>query len=103
MSRLGSKENPLRLNVHEQSKAMHLLALCEEKGWKVIIAMNSTEPEDLRDLDRKLNPQTVEYIRPKFGRNEPCPCGSGKKYKKCHADSDFGLTENSGNLENSPA
>lgn len=22
----------------------------------------------------------------KIGRNEPCPCGSGKKYKKCHAD-----------------
>ncbi len=22
---------------------------------------------------------------PKVGRNEPCPCGSGKKYKKCHA------------------
>jgi SEC-C motif-containing protein len=21
---------------------------------------------------------------PKVGRNEPCPCGSGKKYKKCH-------------------
>ncbi|MBM3926264.1 MAG: hypothetical protein FJ320_09845 [SAR202 cluster bacterium] len=21
----------------------------------------------------------------KIGRNEPCPCGSGKKYKKCHA------------------
>jgi uncharacterized protein YecA (UPF0149 family) len=20
---------------------------------------------------------------PKIGRNEPCPCGSGKKYKKC--------------------
>ena len=20
----------------------------------------------------------------KIGRNEPCPCGSGKKYKKCH-------------------
>jgi SEC-C motif len=25
------------------------------------------------------------YVRgsPKIGRNEPCPCGSGKKYKKC--------------------
>lgn len=23
---------------------------------------------------------------PKVGRNEPCPCGSGKKYKKCHGD-----------------
>lgn len=22
------------------------------------------------------------------GRNDPCPCGSGKKYKKCHADED---------------
>jgi preprotein translocase subunit SecA len=21
---------------------------------------------------------------PKIGRNEPCPCGSGKKYKHCH-------------------
>ncbi|MCX6706391.1 MAG: SEC-C metal-binding domain-containing protein [Candidatus Woesebacteria bacterium] len=20
----------------------------------------------------------------KIGRNDPCPCGSGKKYKKCH-------------------
>ncbi len=26
------------------------------------------------------------YVRatPKVGRNDPCPCGSGKKYKKCH-------------------
>ncbi len=22
--------------------------------------------------------------QPKIGRNEPCPCGSGKKYKQCH-------------------
>jgi len=22
---------------------------------------------------------------PKVGRNDPCPCGSGKKYKRCHA------------------
>jgi uncharacterized protein YecA (UPF0149 family) len=31
-------------------------------------------------------PQKVETIRravPKVGRNDPCPCGSGKKYKKC--------------------
>ncbi len=25
---------------------------------------------------------------PKVGRNEPCPCGSGKKYKKCHGGAD---------------
>ena len=27
--------------------------------------------------------QTVVREEPKIGRNDPCPCGSGKKYKKC--------------------
>jgi preprotein translocase subunit SecA len=26
----------------------------------------------------------VRRDQPKVGRNDPCPCGSGKKYKKCH-------------------
>jgi uncharacterized protein YecA (UPF0149 family) len=32
-------------------------------------------------------PEQIESVRraaPKVGRNDPCPCGSGKKYKKCH-------------------
>jgi preprotein translocase subunit SecA len=29
-------------------------------------------------------PTTVRRSQPKVGRNDPCPCGSGKKYKKCH-------------------
>ena len=28
-------------------------------------------------------PTTVKREAPKVGRNDPCPCGSGKKYKKC--------------------
>jgi len=28
--------------------------------------------------------KTVKHEGPKVGRNDPCPCGSGKKYKKCH-------------------
>ena len=31
----------------------------------------------------KKKPATVKRDRPKVGRNDPCPCGSGKKYKKC--------------------
>ncbi|SRR6266567_1460326 len=27
---------------------------------------------------------TQQAVSPKVGRNQPCPCGSGKKYKKCH-------------------
>ncbi|MEJ2618915.1 MAG: YchJ family protein [Candidatus Thiodiazotropha sp.] len=35
-------------------------------------------------VDGKLvTPQTEVRKQPKVGRNEPCPCGSGKKYKKC--------------------
>jgi uncharacterized protein len=36
--------------------------------------------------DRRELAETAEtYVRsePKIGRNEPCPCGSGRKYKKC--------------------
>ena len=29
-------------------------------------------------------PATVRREEPKVGRNDPCPCGSGKKYKQCH-------------------
>jgi preprotein translocase subunit SecA len=28
--------------------------------------------------------KTVRREEPKVGRNDPCPCGSGRKYKKCH-------------------
>jgi SEC-C motif-containing protein len=28
-------------------------------------------------------PTTISRTGPKVGRNDPCPCGSGKKYKKC--------------------
>ena len=31
-------------------------------------------------------PRPNPFVKPiaKVGRNEPCPCGSGKKYKQCH-------------------
>jgi uncharacterized protein len=40
---------------------------------------------DLRQLWKSLGPR-VEAVRraAEPGRNDPCPCGSGKKYKKCH-------------------
>jgi SEC-C motif domain protein len=31
----------------------------------------------------KIVPTTITRSAPKVGRNEPCPCGSGKKYKQC--------------------
>lgn len=34
--------------------------------------------------DSAEKPETVVRGAPKVGRNDPCPCGSGKKYKQCH-------------------
>ena len=34
--------------------------------------------------DEPVSTQTVHRNDDKVGRNDPCPCGSGKKYKKCH-------------------
>jgi preprotein translocase subunit SecA len=52
------------------------------------------EPEAPRPAQLNLNrgadsasaerPRTVQRVEEKVGRNDPCPCGSGKKYKKCH-------------------
>ncbi len=36
------------------------------------------------DEDDAPNPASAAGAVPKVGRNDPCPCGSGKKYKKCH-------------------
>lgn len=40
---------------------------------------------DVRDyFFKKSIPGTVRRESPKVGRNDPCPCGSGKKFKSCH-------------------
>ncbi|HMN20966.1 MAG TPA: UPF0149 family protein [Ottowia sp.] len=39
---------------------------------------------DLHAIARALGPRVLPVLHPpKVGRNDPCPCGSGKKYKKC--------------------
>jgi preprotein translocase subunit SecA len=40
--------------------------------------------EALGDDDEAVQPQLPADTGPKVGRNDPCPCGSGKKYKHCH-------------------
>ena len=34
--------------------------------------------------DETVRPEPVRNTGPRVGRNDPCPCGSGKKYKQCH-------------------
>jgi hypothetical protein len=53
-----------------------------------MLGVAKTKPlELLSDVDGTRVSQgfTVKHETPKVERNDPCPCGSGKKYKKCHA------------------
>jgi preprotein translocase subunit SecA len=47
-------------------------------------ASGSTESAASAEPEVKLPTVTIRRETPKVGRNDPCPCGSGKKYKNCH-------------------
>jgi len=63
--------------------------------WACFTENSKEDKEDYSDLEfypqrfEDSNPSDylpkipIQNKSPKVGRNEPCPCGSGKKYKKC--------------------
>jgi preprotein translocase subunit SecA len=48
---------------------------------EVVSESNGVPMDDFPQEPQKITPVRVEN---KIGRNDPCPCGSGKKYKNCH-------------------
>ena len=51
-------------------------------------------PKDTPIPPRQTKPETYKREQPKVGRNDPCPCGSGKKYKNCHGRQQAGDSDN---------
>jgi preprotein translocase subunit SecA len=43
-----------------------------------------TAPTETGEVESFRDPATTVAEVPRVGRNDPCPCGSGKKYKHCH-------------------
>jgi len=43
-----------------------------------------THPNEDGSVSQEADPATAVAEVPRVGRNDPCPCGSGKKYKSCH-------------------
>lgn len=44
-----------------------------------------TDNERSEWVEMQTPPTPKQAARRRVGRNDPCPCGSGKKFKKCHA------------------
>ena len=82
-AKLGTEKNPAMVNVQTKKRAKEVETVFEEKGWKYSIAVDPDKPEDVNDLEILLNTPKTTIAEKKVGRNEPCPCGSGKKHKKC--------------------
>jgi SWIM/SEC-C metal-binding protein len=82
-ARLGTEKRPAIVRVQTEERMKEVAAIFEEHGWKFTIGLEPDKPEDVADLDILLNPTETRRVEKKIGRNEPCPCGSGKKYKKC--------------------
>ncbi|MEY4560967.1 MAG: hypothetical protein RLZZ618_244 [Pseudomonadota bacterium] len=59
----------------------HPLANLEDAIEELVVTV-----ADLSDLTReqRYHVDTIRRETPKVGRNDPCPCGSGKKFKQCH-------------------
>jgi SWIM/SEC-C metal-binding protein len=82
-ARLGTEKNPAVVSVQSESRFKEVTSTFEEHGWKYRIRLEPDQPEDVNDLIRLLNPPKPTIVGKKVGRNEPCPCGSGKKSKNC--------------------
>ena len=74
-------ETPEERELVETLDREHPLATLDEAIEDVVATV-----ADLYDLttDLRYKVETVRREAPKVGRNDPCPCGSGRKFKQCH-------------------
>ncbi|EHU0385132.1 SEC-C domain-containing protein [Vibrio metschnikovii] len=83
--RVGSEEAPIHVVVQTETRKAEIETLLSEHSIVARIVIDSKQPENTVELDTLLNkPKTITYEKTPE-RNEPCICGSGKKYKKCCA------------------
>ena len=86
----------LQINVPEQARekrreemrSQDLVASHQETvGMGFGSASQTEEGSPMAEASKRGKAKPIQREGRKIGRNEPCPCGSGKKYKKCHGAS----------------
>jgi len=84
--RIGTKKLPAKLVVKTDERKQEVMTILEENKWIADIVVDAEQDENIKDLDflQSKNVKTVKTIT--TGRNDPCPCESGKKFKKCCGD-----------------
>jgi preprotein translocase subunit SecA len=93
-----AQQNPLIIYKKEGFEMFQdMISRVQEETLSILYRIQLAEPEDLKELRKPEEPpmmfssgdtagakrKPVKRSEKKVGRNAPCPCGSGKKYKKC--------------------
>jgi preprotein translocase subunit SecA len=88
------RDDVIRLLMTVRIQTQEEIAQAEQEAAQAVQMQNvqyqHTEYQDADQQQREPaaqasdHPGTVRNILPKVGRNDACPCGSGKKYKHCH-------------------
>ena len=91
----GQKDPVVEYRLEGFNMFDEMVASIREDTVKMLLAVRIRSEEELK-REQVANPTTASHggdgtlkkqpvrVAKKVGRNDPCPCGSGKKYKKCH-------------------
>ncbi|MCB5358538.1 PBPRA1643 family SWIM/SEC-C metal-binding motif protein [Vibrio lentus] len=81
----GTEESPVNVMVQTEARKTQVEAIAAEHSIFVAVSVDAEKEENTLEFDTLLNkPKTMTFEKTP-NRNDPCSCGSGKKYKKCCA------------------
>jgi SWIM/SEC-C metal-binding protein len=81
--KLGTEKNPLTLVVASDERKLEVETLVAENQLFADITVDKSVDENTNELDVILNKPVTTTFDKTPNRNDPCSCGSEKKYKKC--------------------
>ena len=73
----------MAVRIQTQDEVAQAAEVIEERASQ-FSNVTYTHPNEDGSVSQETDPATHVAEVPKVGRNDPCPCGSGKKYKQCH-------------------
>ncbi len=73
----------MTVQIKSQEEAEQAAQAIENQG-ESFMNVTYTHPNEDGSVAQETDPTTVAAEVPRVGRNDPCPCGSGQKYKNCH-------------------
>ncbi len=70
--------------IEQRAQSLHNVVFQHPDATGATGAVGDEDPDAALAAAAAPAVQTIVHAQPKVGRNDPCPCGSGKKYKHCH-------------------